>query len=416
VDTLYNLNIERAVLSAIIFEPEIFEDIEPKLEPQDFYLPFHQHIFIAIDELSKEEKPIDEEFLRIRLTNKKEFDEVAMLNLLSANPISNYNAYVNDIKEWRRKRDLENLSFSIRKRLNDNQSSEEIQFSIMKDIEENNRDNYSIKKTAIDEIDIEEPEFYIKDWLPIPKKTLTIINAHGGTGKTWTALQIALRFSKENPNKKVFLWLSEDPLGVVKDRLIAIKDKILVGEYKSDNIDISNDFPQQMIELNGNSAKVSPNFYRLKRELREYDLIILDPLLAFYGGDENNNSQARIFMQQFLNWSSEEEKSIIYLHHSKKNSSENSSTTARGAGAFIDACRCCYDLSKYYIHRDGKKIADPNKRGLVKFLLSKDNYGAGKYLDSYLFSRKITPASTEIIVTYIDNEIVYDSNHKRVLG
>jgi len=59
MENMYNLNIERAVLSAIIFDPEIYEEIAAKLSHQDFYLPFHQHVFSAMEELSREEKPID---------------------------------------------------------------------------------------------------------------------------------------------------------------------------------------------------------------------------------------------------------------------------------------------------------------------------------------------------------------------
>ena len=114
-DNMYNLNIERAVLSAITFDPEIFEDIASKLEPHDFYLPFHQNVFMAMEELTKEEKPIDEEFIRIKLTQKKEFDEVAMLNMLSANPISNTDAYIEDIKSRSTKRALATLATTIKK-------------------------------------------------------------------------------------------------------------------------------------------------------------------------------------------------------------------------------------------------------------------------------------------------------------
>ena len=58
MEHLYNLNIERAVLSAIIFNPESYEDISTKLNSFDFHLPFHQHIFTAMEELNK--KRIDE--------------------------------------------------------------------------------------------------------------------------------------------------------------------------------------------------------------------------------------------------------------------------------------------------------------------------------------------------------------------
>jgi len=115
MENMYNLNIERAVLSAIIFDPEILEDIAAKLKPHDFYLPFHQYIFEAMEELSVEEKPVDEEFLRKKLHSKGKFDEVAMIDILSSNPISNTKAYLEEIKAKANKRALVTLATEIKK-------------------------------------------------------------------------------------------------------------------------------------------------------------------------------------------------------------------------------------------------------------------------------------------------------------
>lgn len=115
MENMYNLNIERAVLSSIIFDPKTYEEIASKLTPHDFYLPFHQHLFAAMEELSREEKPIDEEFLRSKLLSKGKFDEVAMLDLLSANPISNTAAYIAEIKAKSSKRALATLATEIKK-------------------------------------------------------------------------------------------------------------------------------------------------------------------------------------------------------------------------------------------------------------------------------------------------------------
>lgn len=51
MENMYNLNIERAVLSSIIFDPQTYEEIAAKLKPHDFYLPFHQYLFAAMEEL-----------------------------------------------------------------------------------------------------------------------------------------------------------------------------------------------------------------------------------------------------------------------------------------------------------------------------------------------------------------------------
>jgi len=115
MENMYNLNIERAVLSAVIFDPEIYEEIAAKLSPHDFYLPFHQHVFAAMEELSVEEKPLDDEFIRGKLTTMGKFDEVAMLDLLSANPITNTAAYLKEIKAKSSKRALATLATEIKK-------------------------------------------------------------------------------------------------------------------------------------------------------------------------------------------------------------------------------------------------------------------------------------------------------------
>ena len=112
---MYNLNIERAVLSAIIFDPQIFEEIAAKLKYQDFYLPFHQHIFTAMDELAREDKPIDEEFLKSKLNSSGNYDEVALLDVLASNPISNTDAYLSEIKSRATKRALATLATTIKK-------------------------------------------------------------------------------------------------------------------------------------------------------------------------------------------------------------------------------------------------------------------------------------------------------------
>ncbi len=124
---MYNLNIERAVLSAIMFDPKTFEEIAAKLKPHDFYLPFHQHIFVAMEELSKEDKPIDEEFLKTKLSGTNNYDEVALLDILAANPISNTDAYIEEIKSRSTKRALATLATTIKKvTIEDNLPTEEV--------------------------------------------------------------------------------------------------------------------------------------------------------------------------------------------------------------------------------------------------------------------------------------------------
>ncbi|MDR0468334.1 MAG: replicative DNA helicase, partial [Campylobacteraceae bacterium] len=113
MDNLYNINIERAVLSSIIFNSAIFEDVVTILKPEDFYLPAHKNIFHGMTKCFHDELPIDEEFLKKVLNADGLFDENVMLDVLSTNPLQSIGAYINEIKEKSIKRELVRLTGDI---------------------------------------------------------------------------------------------------------------------------------------------------------------------------------------------------------------------------------------------------------------------------------------------------------------
>lgn len=410
MENMYNPNIERALLSCILFDPghESVQQLFAQLSSEDFYLPFHQHFFSACYRLQAEGKPIDDEFIRALLLREGNFDEISMLDILSASPITNVTAYVTELKEKSQVRKLAMLSSSIRQQLiEDDVPPMEVIDRTMKMIERiAEGGSLTINRKSIFDSVAKEPDFYCKEWLPIPKGTVTLLSAPGGTGKTWLVLQLAYRIARDG--KRVFLWLSEDPEGIVRSRFDAVLEKIIqtYGEIDKSLIDVSYDAPMLMLEKAGSNMKMSSRFYALKRELSAYDVIIKDPLLAFYGGDENDNSQARIFMQPFLNLVNGGDKSIIFLHHSKKGEG-NGGTRTRGAGAFVDAARCVYDVDKIMINKSGEKNADPLSLHMRKITLTKDNYGASQHLGGFSVEREITPRSSapSFEVTYEDETI-----------
>ena len=114
-ENLYNLAFERSILSSIVFEPAQFDDLSTMLKVDDFYLPAHQDIFNAMMKLLQKDQPIDEEFIKKELVTAKKFDEQVMLEILSANPISNTKAYVEEIKDKSLKRHLLTLTTEIKR-------------------------------------------------------------------------------------------------------------------------------------------------------------------------------------------------------------------------------------------------------------------------------------------------------------
>lgn len=114
-DNLYNLAFERSVLSSIVFEPSQFDELSVELKKDDFYLPAHQDIFASMLTLLQKDHPIDEEFIKKELIKAKKFDEQVLLEILSANPISNTKAYVDEIKDKSLKRHLLTLTTEIKR-------------------------------------------------------------------------------------------------------------------------------------------------------------------------------------------------------------------------------------------------------------------------------------------------------------
>jgi replicative DNA helicase len=246
MENMYNLNIERAVLSAIIFDPETYEEIASKLMSHDFYLPFHQHVFAAMEELSREEKPIDEEFLRSKLVGMGKFDEVAMLDLLSANPISNTAAYLTEIKAKSSKRALATLATEIKKVvIEDDLPAEEVMNLVEKklyEITQNNtnedfRESKEITLAMMDEINrlkaLGNSKLIGTDTgfknlndrtSGFGKGDLVIIAARPAMGKTALVLNMALKAIERNEG--VAFFSLEMPAEQLMLRLLSAKTSI----------------------------------------------------------------------------------------------------------------------------------------------------------------------------------------------
>lgn len=404
MQTNFIVNAEVSVISSILFDQSNLTEISSILKPTDIYLPAHRDIYETILVLHKQDMPIDESFI-INKSSKK-IDESILLQIVSALPISNVMNYVNALKQASIKRQLQSFALELQKNSgNENVSTDDI-FDLIKDRQEDIRLNgvLKINKNSILDIKEQEPEFYIKHWLPIPLGTITILSAPGGTGKTWLIVQLSLRFIIENPNKKAFLWLSEDLESITKNRMNQVCSNILSNtlDDKFKNIVTTDSNPLPLLERDKGVFKMSSRFEQLKVELRDYDLIVLDPLLAFYGGDENDNSQARLFMQPFMNWAKETNKSIIFLHHSSKSVGNEGANKTRGAGAFVDAARVCYEMNKIYL-KDNKTL-DIDNLHMRDIRLSKDNYGAIKHFKKFNNMRHITP--TESSRNFTDIEFI----------
>ena len=141
-DNLYNLAFERSILSSIIFEPSQFDELSVALKEDDFYLPAHKDIFKSMLTLLQKDQPIDEEFIKKELIKIKKFDEQVLLEILSANPISNTTAYIKEIRDKSLKRHLLTLTTEIKRvTVEEELPSEEVIDIVEKKLYEITQDN-----------------------------------------------------------------------------------------------------------------------------------------------------------------------------------------------------------------------------------------------------------------------------------
>jgi replicative DNA helicase len=388
-NTIFNQDYERAILSGVIFDPEsIIEIQETGLEASDFYHPFHRKLFTALEYLY-EHSAIEENIIKQHMG--KAFEEVTMLDVLSAMPISNSKIYIDKVKEYAKLRDFKSLAHQILQKVDAQESLDSTLHLVHEElerVEEGSRELFNI--VTLDQVKAEEAEFICKSWLPFPKNTVSLVTAGGGVGKSFLLLQAAMHMIRDE-KLKVFMWLSEDALSLSKYRSEMIASSILGSSVEAftKNLHIAGADSETIhfLEESRAGVTVSSKFYQFKRMLKNYDVIILDPLIAMFGADENNNAHARKFINLFTRWATKEKKTIIFIHHGTKNSSQS-----RGASAFVDAVRLVYRVE--VIKNEKGEIQEDDMRWII---LDKDNNGAKKYLGSPKVKRQVFPKKRSVI-------------------
>ncbi|MCK9329073.1 MAG: AAA family ATPase [Candidatus Cloacimonetes bacterium] len=134
MDIAYSISIEKTILSSILFSSDEIYTVSEILEVEDFYLKAHQDIYEIMLELHNEEMPIDEDFIRRRGVGKA-FNDSILIEVISTNPITNVEAYCIEIKEDSKIRKIQNLSRKIPKYIEENIKSDDVLYSLQKDIE-----------------------------------------------------------------------------------------------------------------------------------------------------------------------------------------------------------------------------------------------------------------------------------------
>jgi len=308
---LYNLDIERGILSAIILDGKVYEDVASILKPKDFYLPFHQAVFETMEELYKKDLPIDEIFLKDELIKKNKFDEELFIEILGTAPVEAVEAYARELKDLSTKRELIHLSNEIKKIVleEDKRAIEEV--------EEIQSKLFSIATSNLSG-DFKNSSVIINDTLEFIKKQaskknkivtgldtgfselnrmtsgfgegdLIILAARPSMGKTALALNIALNVLKQD--KGVAIFSLEMPAEQLMLRMLSAAGKIPLQDIRRGNLteeewsklsEVSDELADKPLfvddEGNINIHTIRAKLRKLKAQNPDLSLAIIDYL------------------------------------------------------------------------------------------------------------------------------------------
>jgi len=205
----------------------------------------------------------------------------------------------------------------------------------------------------------------------LPYETVGMIAATGGTGKSWLLMQLAFCVSsginfmnmKTNGPNKTLLLLGEESKSDVHRRLNAIKfhyNKKIETKKECLNQNL------QFLCVNGKKAILNKTSI-LYNELLEYikynkpKLLIFDPVIRFFDGDENNSRDATRFIELLENIKNQG-MTVLFAHHTSKYGAGNiDQHSSRGSSAFVDGARWQFFLkrlpkNKQYVFEDENEI------------------------------------------------------------
>ncbi|MEO1923848.1 MAG: replicative DNA helicase [Nautiliaceae bacterium] len=308
---LFNLDIERGILSAILFDGKIYEDVAAILKPSDFYLPFHQYVFETMEELYKKDLPIDEIFLRDELKKKGKYDEELFLEILGTAPVEAVEAYAKEIKDLATKRELIHLSNEIKKIVLEEdkraiEEVEEIQGKLFSIATSNLAGDFkSSTKIINDTLDFIKKQAAKKNkivtgldtgFIELNRMTsgfgegdLIIIAARPSMGKTAFALNIALNVIKQN--KGVAIFSLEMPAEQLMLRMMSAAGKIPLQDIRRGNLNdeewsklsaVADDLSARPLfvddEGNVNIHTIRAKLRKLKAQNPDLSLAIIDYL------------------------------------------------------------------------------------------------------------------------------------------
>ncbi|MGL4928005.1 MAG: AAA family ATPase [Plesiomonas shigelloides] len=364
---LYSIEAEESVIGGLIFEPARLSEVQRIINPADFYAHQLRAVYRTILSLRAEGKPIDLLTVRDALEASDELERVGGFGYLaeiakntpSAANVSAYASIIAKHSDSRRQMDVASqLVDAIRD--SDAARIDELRDKLSKFKLSRKRPVFDLAKAqelSIGMITTRAPELdsVFEECLPMAEPAL--LTAGGGTGKSFTTVQMGISVSTGRPvfagefgnltpkrKGKVLIIGGEDGNSDYHRRLQGVLQNMHLDPMEMEdlkrNLIITSLVGEDMriIAEDRGSAVATDMADRLVETLEnltDLRMIIIDPLIRFYGAGENDNHSATMFINQINRICRGTGAAVLLVHHSAKAQVGG----ARGASAFVDGAR-----------------------------------------------------------------------------
>lgn len=267
---LYDIDMERAILSSIFYNEDSFSEVFDLIKAEDFYLKGHFDIYCAMVECVNKDEPIDFAFVKKRLDGR--YDEVVFTEIIATNSLIDVKKYANELKEKSVKRALISIAHKIPAKINENEYCKDTVDQISAEIYAlvDDAQTGKIKETPqiIKEVVLEikkQKEVANKDLVGLDtgfrylneytkgfkEGELIIIAARPGMGKTAFVLNVISKTL--NLNKGVAFFSLEMPSTQLMMRMLSAKtsiplSNIMTAKMEDDEISRFSDACNDMVD------------------------------------------------------------------------------------------------------------------------------------------------------------------------
>ena len=174
----------------------------------------------------------------------------------------------------------------------------------------------------------------------LPRGVVSMLGAHGGTGKSTIALMLAVAVASGrgelfgqpcDQGRAVFVSLEDGPT-IVRHRLATIcKEWNIAPELLVNRLTIADgtDWPE-LFSADRDDGQVTPTYRELRNLAQGADLVLIDNASDGFGGDEIKRRQVRAFVRSLGAIAKAENAALLLLAHVDKSTSKKLNQDSEG--------------------------------------------------------------------------------------